>query len=300
MLGVLFLVYSFVDPQPHSGSTPLLGAQDSQIGKPAIAVPKFEAASIRECNADDKPPLSTSSPNRLSLGCWPLWRLIADAYETFADGRVDPLKPPVPLPLEGVPDWVQSTTYTINAKSDDPQSGAMMRGPMMQALLEERFQLKTHRETREVAGYIMTVASGGLKLRSTTAGSCKHVDPTDLGQSDPPENQPVCLFPTRTSRDGLAVLDVYGISLSVFSRFLHPNGRPVIDQTGVAGVFDIHLEWEPNATNSPIPEDGVASDPSPHVSAIKATRDQLGLRLEPGRGQREVLVIDHIERPSGN
>jgi hypothetical protein len=80
------------------------------------------------------------------LTCWPLWHLIGDAYETFADGTQDPLKLPVALPPEG-PAWINSAFYTIDAKTETPQDGAMMRGPMMRTLLEERFQLKTHRET---------------------------------------------------------------------------------------------------------------------------------------------------------
>lgn len=229
-----------------------------------------------------------------------MWRLIADAYDTFADGKVDPLKPPVPLPLDGAPDWVGYTGYTINAKPDGPQSGAMMRGPMMQTLLEDRFQLRTHREAREVAGYIMTVAKGGLKLQPAREGSCKHVDPTDLAQRRTATDEPPCVAPMVTRKDNRMIFDLRGITLSVFSRFLHPDGRPVVDQTGVTGLFDIHLELETGVTNSPESQDGVASDPSPHSSDLRAIREQLGLRLDPGRGKREALVIDHIERPSAN
>ena len=96
------------------------------------------------------------------------------------------------------------------------------------------------------------------------------------------------------------VYDVHGMTLDVFSRFLHPDGRPVIDRTGLTGEFDIHFEWEPDAPNSASPDGGVASDPSPHATAVEATRRQLGLQLTPHRGTREFLVIDHIERPSGN
>ncbi len=131
---------------------------------PALhAQPKFEVVSIKECKARDPAPPSNSSPGRLSLGCWPLWRLIAEAYDTYASGKVDPLKLLFPRPLEAAPSWIDSARYTIDAKAESPQSGAMMRGPMMQALLEDRFRLKIHRETREVSGYLMTVAKGGLK-----------------------------------------------------------------------------------------------------------------------------------------
>jgi uncharacterized protein (TIGR03435 family) len=265
------------------------------------AQPKFEVASVKECKDPDQPPPSTSSPGRLSLGCWPLWRLIADAYDTFATGTVDPSKLLVPLPLDGAPAWVNSARYTIDAKTEGPQSGAMMRGPMMQALLEERFQLKTHRETREIAVDIMTVAKSGPKLHPTEEGSCTHLDPTDLAQSPKPAGgKPWCLIPTTLSRGPITVFDVQGITLDAFAKILHPNRRPVINRTGLTGAFDIHLEWEPDVQESPAPDDGAASLPSPHMSAIAATREQLGLRLDPGKGPREFLIIDHVERPSGN
>ena len=96
------------------------------------------------------------------------------------------------------------------------------------------------------------------------------------------------------------VFDVHGMTLEVFCKLLHPDGLPVINRTGLMGAFDIHLEWEPDAANSPTPDNGVASDPSPHTSAIVATRQQLGLRLDHGKGPQEFLVIDHVEKPSQN
>src|SRR5579872_3143675 len=98
--------------------------------------PKFEVVSIKECADRSTPPPSTSSPGRVSLGCWPMWRLIGEAYDTFVTGAVDRLKQPVPQPPEGGPNWIGSARYTIDAKVESPQTGAMMRGPMMQAVLE--------------------------------------------------------------------------------------------------------------------------------------------------------------------
>jgi len=88
-------------------------------------------------------------------------------------------------------------------------------------------------------------------------------------------------------RGPLTVLDVRGVTITLFSKFLHPdgflhpNGGPVIDRTGVTGVFDIHLEGDTDAPRSP--DSGVASDPG-HGSAIDAMRMQLGLRFKPGQG----------------
>jgi uncharacterized protein (TIGR03435 family) len=82
--------------------------------------------------------------------------------------------------------------YSIEARAETPQSIAMMRGPMMQRLLEDRFHLKTHRETREVPVYIMTVSKDGPKLQPTRQGGCNQLDTSDLTQSlnIPPGGKP--------------------------------------------------------------------------------------------------------------
>jgi uncharacterized protein (TIGR03435 family) len=196
----------------------------------------------------------------LSLSCWPLSRLIADAYKTFANGKVDPLKLLIAMPLEGTPNWANSARYAIDAKAEARQSRVMMWGPMMQALVEDGFKFKVHRETREISGYVMTVDKGGLKLKLTQEGSCNPIDPTDLSQS--PKAMP-CNMPRMARNGPLMVFDMRGVSLDVFTRLLHPDGHPVIDQTGLTGAFDIYLEWEPDAANSPDGDSGAASDPFP-------------------------------------
>ena len=139
----------------------------------------------------------------------------------------------------------------------------------------------------------MTVAKGGLKLRPTEEGSCIHVDPTDLSQRLTPGGKPWCLNPRVVRSGGLNVYDVHGMTLGVFARFLHPDGLPVIDRTGITGAFDIHFEWENDASTSTVAAGGAAND-------VVAILEQLGLRVDHGRGKREFLVIDRIARPSGN
>jgi bla regulator protein BlaR1 len=168
---------------------------------------------------------------------------------------------------------------------------------MMQDIPEDRFQLKIHREIREISGYVMTVDKSGFRLKPSQEGSCDRIDPTDLNQSLPAKPCNV----TQMSNNGpLRVLDLRGVTLEVFAQYLRPEGKAVIDRTGLSGVFDIHLEFEPVATNSTDGNSGIASDPAPHASEIETIRRQLGLRLDPGKGTREILVIDHVERPSAN
>ena len=274
------------------------GLTNGQSASPATA--SFEVASVKECKAMDPSPPSSSSPGRLSLGCWQLKLLIQQAYDVFASGKVNPANPTMALTaIEGDPAWVRSARYSIDAKADGPQSAAMMRGPMMQALLEERFRLKIHRETREVPVYVMTVAKGGPKLQPTQESSCK---PLDFGEAlnMKPNGEQWCAVPKMSRRGTITVFDIHGVTLDAFAKLLHPDGRPVIDRTGLTGAYDIHLELEESPPNPSAPGGGAASDPSPHAADIAATREQLGLRLDPGKGPSEFLVIDHIEKPSEN
>src|SRR5580704_8524944 len=134
--------------------------------------PKFEVASIKECRSGEAAPPSSSSPARLSLGCRTLGLLIQQAYDSFASGEPG-YRPLIrPMDVKGAPAWLASARYSIQAKTETPQSAAMMRGPMMQMLLEERFHLALHRATQEEDAYIMTVSKSGLKAPRTKEGSC--------------------------------------------------------------------------------------------------------------------------------
>ena len=176
----------------------------------------------------------------------------------------------------------------------------MMRGPMMRTLLEDRFQLKTHRETRDVAVYMMMVAKGGAKLRASTAESCTPLDPTNLAALPKPvAGKPWCVITPPVRSGPMMVWDVRGISLEVFCQLLHPDGRHVIDKTGLTGTFDIHLEWSAGNPATGRSEGGAASEPEGR-SLIGAIREQLGLQFSPGRGPQEFLIIDRVEKPSEN
>ena len=260
--------------------------------------PAFEVASVKLCGATGRGSPGHSSPERLNLWCWPVRRLIQDAYEVFATGKLDPLNPAFPLtPLDGGPDWINSAQYTIDASTSSPQTIVMMRGPMMQKLLEDRFKLRVHREVREVPVYFLTVAPGGPKLPPTAEGACNPLSELDPTWSPvvPPGSKPWCVV-TSPVKQGLRMTwDVKGMSMDVFSKLINP-GRPVVDKTGLVGTYDIQLEWwlDDSAADNAAP-----TDPT-RASFIQAIRRQLGLQLQPGKGPREFLVIDRLERPTEN
>jgi uncharacterized protein (TIGR03435 family) len=170
-------------------------------------------------------------------------------------------------------------------------------------LLEDRFQLKVHRQTGEGPVYVLSVARGGPKLHAFAEGSCT---PYSI---PPPALQPgqqYCL--SMISARSPASVEDQGVTLDdLCQQLLGVLGRPVINKTGVAGRFDIHFEFSREGTKmaamppmQPIDGSSPATDPAGPPSIFTALQEQLGLKLEPAKGPVEVLVIDHIERPPKN
>src|SRR6185295_11113819 len=136
-------------------------------------IPKFDVASIRPCqprgrggrggNGSATP---ATSPGRLNLDCLPVRVLLFEAYVRDPKSRF-----PFLLPIEG-PDWIDSERYQINAVAENKAGSEIMQGPMLRALIEDRFQAKIHRETRDVPAYILNVVRDGLKLKPFREGTC--------------------------------------------------------------------------------------------------------------------------------
>jgi hypothetical protein len=145
--------------------------------------PKFEVVSIKPCKpgvtkgrGPDGPPVygAGSSPGRLRIGCGILadidnTGMIQVAYDRYARGYLSSFRM---IPIEGGPDWMHSERFDIDATSDGQPSILMMQGPMMQAVLEDRFQLKIHRETRQGPVYELALGKGSPKLKPLQEGSC--------------------------------------------------------------------------------------------------------------------------------
>ncbi len=244
----------------------------------------------------------------MTLECAELQDLIRTAYGINANGTTqDPSA--FLMQVEGGPGWINSERYSIDAKAEgDPPPGTMLYGPMMQGLLEERFKLKVHRVTKEATVYFLTVAKGGQKFPATKEGSCvvadiNHALPATL----PGQPQPRTCGSQTVTPNG--VVDMYGGTMANLCLQLAIRlGSNVIDKTGISGRHDIHLELS-RADMMPVMLAGgrpggselstQASDPT-GPSIFTAVQQQLGLKLESGKGPAEFLVIDHIERPSDN
>jgi uncharacterized protein (TIGR03435 family) len=181
--------------------------------------------------------------------------------------------------IEGAPSWLDTDRFDIVAKADmagAPNKAQVMT--MLQKLLADRFSLRSHRETKEGTVYVLTVQSSGPKLTPSLG------DP-----NGPPSAAP------SGGRDHrhLTAIDM---NMEEFALGLQSNvDRPVIDRTGLSGRFDITLDWAPDQLQSPPPDNSAA-----FPDMFTALKDQLGLKLESTKGPMEILVIDHIERPSEN
>jgi uncharacterized protein (TIGR03435 family) len=309
---------------------------------------KFEVVSIRPCKDSDITGPSRwgkagrggggrfrGSPGSLVAECQTVENLIRWAYLGYPDGKPWPIdkgsglaEPPLPdsifrQEIKG-PGWISAARYTINAKAESAATMEMMQGPMMQALLEDRFQLKIRIENRETPVYVLALGDAEPKLHPTKEGSCislaEFVQRYGLEPRKPEPGQPVprvCgpFHPTALDRnpnmDSAAAersigVETHGQTIQGLCRqFSVGADREVIDRTGLAGMYDIHLELasEDLFPGGPRPDDSAEPlPPSPQEKAahIATAVSKLGLKLEPSKTPFPFLVIDRVERPSEN
>ena len=168
--------------------------------------------------------------------------------------------------VSGGPNWLNTDRFDISAKvaqSATPDE----RKRMLQALLAERFQLASHRETRELPVYALQVGRNGPKLQAAI----------DEGMS----------AGRGSIKGNMQVSDLVRHLSAIL-------GRTVTDQTGLKGIYAVKLAWAPEGLTAE-----AAADPA-GPSIFTALQEQLGLRLEPSKDQVEIFVIDHAEKPSEN
>lgn len=251
---------------------------------PVAEAPKWEAASVRRCNnnqpgGEQGPPPLADSSDRIRLSCFELVYLIRDAYVVYAGGRFNGNN--YPVSVEQLPGWSNSERYTVEAKAEGKPGHAMMMGPMLQALLADRFALKLHSEMRDEPVYILSVTKGGPRLQPFQV-SCTPVNPVfpDTGtlqnRCHTPPVMNLDTFAWLLGRPQLRLLDA-----------------PVVNHTGIAGYFQV--DWEPFRTLNPgvIPPDQI-------MTSVLSAVENLGLKLERTAAPRPHLVVDHVEPPSGN
>jgi bla regulator protein blaR1 len=201
-----------------------------------------------------------------------------------------------PFPLNrvvGAAGWLASDRFDIVAKADGDPSLEQIQ-LMMRALLAERFKLAVHNETRERPIYALVVARSDGRLGPGLKRSdmdCSNPSPSSSCEL---KNLPGKLTATAIPMETLARTLVSWID----------DHREIRDQTGLAGNFGVTLEWTPLQLAPRLPDGpgGVIVPPvDPNgASLFTALQEQLGLKLEPGKDQSDVLVIDHAEHPTEN
>jgi len=186
------------------------------------------------------------------------------------------------------PRWVETDRFDVEAKAGAAGGEVTPRQlqRMTQTMLEDRFQLRTHREMRELPVYEFVVAKGGMKMKLAS-------DSTPQDPSAPPRGQ----FNTRgrPSPSGAITVIITGsaVEMSQFVALLQQYlDRPIVNSSGAEGLYDVRLEFG-FAQSQP-----ATSDETIGASIFTAVQEQLGLKLDPVKRPVEVLVIDHAEHPT--
>lgn len=197
--------------------------------------------------------------------------------------------------IVGGPAWIATQAFDVQVKVDPPtvarwsklseEAEDEERRSVLRELLVDRFQLKLHREQREMPAFALTVVKSGSKLQPP-------VEETNL-PADVPKS--------RINFYGRGYMQGHFATLGNLSRSLagEPEiaGRPVIDKTGLTGQYDFTLHWasfDPGSAAAP-------TDPGEQWPALfTALEEQLGLKPQPEKDQIEVIVVDSVEKPSEN
>jgi len=238
----------------------------------ADAIPVFEVATVKPSKPDALGKGFGAAGRQFSTNNTSVSDIITFSYGLH------------PRQIIGGPSWLESDRYDISAKPDgEGQPSEVQWKAMIQKLLADRFQLTFHREKRELSAYAIVVAKGGPKL-TKSAG-----DPSGL-----PE----------LSLRGLGVLTARNANIGDLAGNMQQGvlDRPVIDETELPGRYDFTLTWTPDefqfgGLGIKVPP---ATDNAGAPDLYAAIQQQLGLKLGSTKAAVEVLVIDHVERPSEN
>jgi uncharacterized protein (TIGR03435 family) len=239
---------------------------------PADANPSFEVATIKPSKADHSGEGLSLRGARLFTVGMTLSDLIKYAYDV-QDKQIIKAQP-----------WMGTDRFDITAQPDTPGVPSPQQlKTMVQKLLASRFQLTFHADKRELSVYVLSVARGGPKLKQSRG------DPNGL---------PGLLF------DGPGYLNVHNATMSDFCQVMQSEvlDRPVVNQTGIEGRWDFLLKWTPDESQFGGMWARVPLANSPHASPplFTALSEQIGLKFDARKTQVNVVVVDHVERPSEN
>jgi uncharacterized protein (TIGR03435 family) len=231
----------------------------------AVQPLSFEVASIRPNNSGSRSSnTSINSSGRFSATNVTAKILLIAAYKLQA------------YQIIGGPAWMDSDRFDIAAKAEDKASAEQV-AEMIRSLLADRFKMTFHHETKELPVYALLVAKNGSKLKASTGGD--NHDSNTLRGKITGQNIPM---------------------ETVIKLLSNQLDRLVVDRTGLAGNYDLELEWSPDASRPSADAAGAAATEPSGPSIFTAVQEQLGLRLEATKAPVDAIVIDALERPSEN
>ncbi len=255
----------------------------------------FEVASVKANKSETDPDGTTETvPGRFTVSNTPLFFIIDYAYD---------------LPgyrLVGAPDWTWDARFNISATYTPATAPANQQDvrAMVQRLLADRFAFAAHHEQRDLPVYALVLARSDGRLGPQLHRSdvdCDEWLAEKLPQHDaggpsaisPSGKRPACMidvFRRGPMVGGTRTMEQLAMALGTVT------GRPVVDQTGVTGAFDIDLRW----SSADVPASPTAGAPGADdgASIFTAVQEQLGLKLEATKSLFDVLVVDHIEHPT--
>jgi len=242
-------------------------AQEAAVKDPLV----FEVASIKPTPPEERRGIVHQMPGGQSYEAIGMsLRAITTVAYTVTDRQIS-----------GGPDWVNTDRWNIEAKAQRRGTSDELHEGLAH-LLEERFHLKVRRETRDLPAYLLSVDKKGMKMPVHDAADLVH--------------EPI----GGRFQDGELHLSGKNVAMDYFAFFLS-RALPLnaVDRTGLPDRYDVNLNYVPEGRAG---SDGGAPAPAPvdGPDLMTALRDQLGLRLEKGRGPVPFLVIEHVEKPSEN
>lgn len=234
---------------------------------PQDAHPAFDVATIKASDPADQSHRFEIHGQRILIENQTVKRMVEMAYGLHERQIVN------------APSWTESERFDVQGLPDvEGQPNLVQFQEIVRTLLEQRFALKFHTEKREMPRYVLTVAKSGPKMEPTKLASAAL--PNERAGGD------------KASRS----LQMENVSMEDLVRALQGElDRPVVDETGLKGRYDFTLKWlRADAPVTPEDADGALS------GIFTAIQEQTGLKIEPSKGEVDVLVIDHVEQPSSN
>ena len=246
----------------------------------ALAGDRFDVISLRQNRSGDAIlSLTGGVRGRYSATNVPAGVLLRAAH------RVQPTQ------IVGLPEWATRDRWDVVATIPEGPATGERQMALLRNMLQDRFSLAFHVETRELPVYALVTAAGGPKpgLRPVTF----NCDDITAGRSAPPPGVQRCGLMVKPSMAMVSTGQPVAGIRGVLAQFVD---RLIVDRTGLKDTYEFELRWTPDATTVGLP---APTDPNA-PSLFTALEEQLGLRLEPARAQVEVMVIDRFERPAEN